>query len=61
MGIKEFRDYHLLQYSFEKMLGKRMSEVGDLKAELSAYFITSGYLTKADIDALNVKLGAVAK
>lgn len=61
MGIKEFRDYHLLQYSFEKMLGKRMSEVGDLKAELSAYFIAGGYLTRADIDALNVKLGAVAK
>jgi len=56
MGIQEFRDYHLLQYSFEQMLGKPMSSVANLKAELSSYFVNNGYLTQQDIDALTVCL-----
>lgn len=56
MGIKEFRDYRLLQYSFERMLGKPMAEVSDLKAELSAHFVSGGYLTQSDIDALAARL-----
>lgn len=56
MGIKEFRDYRLLQYSFEQMLGKPLSEVKDLKAELGAHFIQGGYLTQNELDTLAAKL-----
>jgi hypothetical protein len=56
LGIKEFRDYRLLQYSFEKMLGKPFDEVTDLKQELGAHFIAGGYLTQPDLDTLCEKL-----
>lgn len=55
-GIKEFRDYRLLQYSFEQMLYKPMDKVEDLQKELSAYFIDNNYLTQADIQTLQEKL-----
>ncbi len=56
MGIKEFRDYRLLQYSFEQMLGEPVSSVADLKAALAAYFIKGGYLSAAEIDAAALRL-----
>ena len=56
LGIKEFRDYRLLQYSFEKMLGKPLDEVTDLKQELGAHFVADGYLTQSDLDTLCEKL-----
>src|SRR5574344_563323 len=56
LGIKEFRDYGLLQYSFEKMLGKPLDEVTDLKQELGAHFVAGGYLTQSDLDTLCKKL-----
>lgn len=52
MGIKEFRDYRLLQYSFEQILGKPMSEVENLSKELGDYFIANTSLTQQDIDDL---------
>ncbi len=56
MGTKEFRDYKLLQYSLEQIIGKKLTDDLDLKAELSAYFIQSGYLTGEQIEALTLKL-----
>ena len=52
MGIGEFRDYRLLQYSFEKMLGRPMSEVENLQKELSAYLTNRGFVTQNEIDEL---------
>lgn len=56
MGIKEFRDYRLLQYSFEQILGKPMSEVENLAKELGDYFIANTSLTQKDIDDLVANL-----
>ncbi|MBQ5999201.1 MAG: tyrosine-protein phosphatase [Treponema sp.] len=56
MGIKEFRDYKLLQYSFERLIGIPMSEVTDLKSVMTQVFIDSKTLTKNEIDLLNQKL-----
>ena len=59
MQIREFRDYHILAYSFRKMLGvSDMSEVTDLQKAMSDYFINKGYLTAAQIEALRQKLNA---
>lgn len=55
-GFQEFRDYRLLQYSFEQILNRTMSEVQDLQKELSSYFIEGNYLTEADIKTLQQKL-----
>lgn len=52
MGIREFRDYRLLQYSFEKMLGKKMSEIDDLQKEISDYYLRENFVTKAELDSL---------
>lgn len=52
MGIKEFRDYRLLQYSFEQMLGKPVGDVKDLQHELGAHFTGGGYLTQEELDEL---------
>lgn len=52
MGIKEFRDYRLLQYSFEKMLGKKISEIGDLQKEVSGYYLREKFITQAELDSL---------
>lgn len=57
MGIKEFRDYKILKYSLEKMLGvSDITAVTDLKAAVSKHFIDGGYLTQAQIDAVIAKL-----
>ncbi|WP_417068640.1 tyrosine-protein phosphatase [Niveibacterium terrae] len=57
MGIKEFRDYKILKYSLEKMLGvSDITAVTDLKAAVSKHFIDGGYLTQAQIDAMVAKL-----
>ncbi len=52
MGIKEFRDYRLLQYSFEKMLGKKISEIEDLQKEVSDYYLREKFITQAELDSL---------
>lgn len=56
MGIKEFRDYRLLQYSFEHMLGKKISEINDLQKEVSDYYLRENFLTQSDLDALRASL-----
>lgn len=56
MGIKEFRDYRLLQYSFENMLGKSMNEVENLQEELGNYFVERNFVSKDDLDTLVTKL-----
>ena len=52
MGIKEFRDYRLLQYSFEKMLGKKISEIEDLQKEISDYYLREKFITQSELDSL---------
>lgn len=52
MGIKEFRDYSLLQYSFEKMLGKKISEIEDLQEEVSGYYLREKFITQTELDSL---------
>ncbi len=52
MGIKEFRDYRLLQYSFEKMLGKKISEIEDLQEEVSGYYLREKFITQTELDSL---------
>lgn len=52
MGIREFRDYRLLQYSFEKMLGKKISEIEDLQKEVSGYYLREKFITQAELDSL---------
>lgn len=57
MAIKEFRDYKLLKYSFEKMLQLDMDDSSvDLKTEMTNYMVSNGYLTQAQIDTLVAKL-----
>ena len=56
MGIKEFRDYKLLQYSFEKILGHPIAETEDLQKEFIDYFTGRNFVTKADVDALIANL-----
>ncbi len=52
MGIKEFRDYRLLQYSFEKMLGKKISEIEDLQKEVAGYYLREKFITQSELDSL---------
>lgn len=57
MGIQEFRDYHLLQYSFRQMLGvEDLNSIEDFSRAMCDYFIGKGYLSQADIDALRLRL-----
>ncbi|MCK9170817.1 MAG: tyrosine-protein phosphatase [Treponema sp.] len=56
MGIKEFRDYRLLQYSFEQMLGKPVADVQNLQHELAAHFVDGGYLTQEEFAGLVKRL-----
>lgn len=56
LGIQEVRDWRLLKYSFEKMLGKPMEEVTDLQKELSTFFIENKFFSSADFEALKKKL-----
>jgi len=59
MQIREFRDYHILAYSFRKILGvEDLSQVDDLSKAMCEYFITKGFLTQTQIDALVQKLNA---
>lgn len=59
MCIKEFRDYHLLQYSFEQMLGADdIHDVSDIPGGIQDYFINNGTLSHDDIAAVRAKLGA---
>lgn len=50
MGIGEYRSHRLLQYSFEKMLGKSIDSIENLQKELTAYFVNSGCLTDEEIE-----------
>lgn len=57
MQIREFRDWHLLAYTFRQLLNVYdVSTVENLEAELSKYFINNGYLTQKQIDKLKAKL-----
>ena len=57
MGVREFRDYHLLKYSLEKMLAvDNLEDIPNLQAAVSEYFISNGYLTEAQIEAMDEKL-----
>ncbi len=56
MGMKEFRDYKLLRYALEQMIGEKLTDGTDLQAGLSQYFIKNGYLSREQIDALGQKL-----
>lgn len=56
MGIGEYRSHRLLQYSFEKMLGKEIDKIENLQQEITNYFINSGLLTQEDIDNAVKKL-----
>lgn len=56
MGIKEFRDYRLLQYSFEHMLGKKISDINNLQKEVSENFISRNIATQKDLDKLASRL-----
>lgn len=59
MMIKEFRDYHILQYALERMIGKPIGPDTDLQGELTAYFINNGYLDERDVSDLRRKIGAL--
>lgn len=60
MGTQEFRDYHLLQYGFQKLLGvEDINGVPDLQQAMSDYFVNNGYLTEPQIEALRVKLKGI--
>ena len=57
MQIQEFRDWHLLAYTFRQLLNVYdVSTVENLKETLSNYFINGGYLTQRQIDILKAKL-----
>lgn len=57
MQIQEFRDWHLLAYTFRQLLNVYdVSTVENLKEALSNYFINGGYLTQRQIDILKAKL-----
>ena len=59
MGIGEFRDYGLLEYSLRHMLGVDPATADlDLQAALTEYFVSNGYLTEAQISTLQQKLKA---
>lgn len=59
MGIKEFRDYHLLQYSFEQMLGvEDIRTIENVSSSLCEYMVNTGTLTQNDINMLRTRLGA---
>ena len=56
MGTGEYRSHRLLQYSFEKMLGKKIDKIENLQQEITEYFVNSGLLTKEDISNTVKKL-----
>lgn len=57
LGIKEFRDYHLLQYSMQRMLGvENINEVENLSEAVCNYFISNNYITAEQIEIIRKKL-----
>lgn len=57
MGIQEFRDYHLLQYGFQKLLSvEDINDVQDLRDAMQSYFVGKGFLTDSQVDRLRDKL-----
>lgn len=56
MGIKEFRDYRLLQYSFEQILGHSIADTENLQQEMIDYFTGRKFATREEIDTLISKL-----
>ena len=58
MGIGEFRDWRILKYSLENMLGVNDITVVSLKNELYKHFTTGGYVTAAEFDRAVKKLTA---
>ena len=60
LGIKEFRDYHLLQYSMQKMLGvENINDVENLSEAVINYFVGKGYMTEEQIEKVRAKLTAL--
>lgn len=57
MGIGEFRDRGLLQYSLRNMLNVDPAAEGvNLQQELANYFISNGILTQSQIDTMVAKI-----
>ena len=56
MGNGEYRSHRLLQYSFEKMLGKNIDSVENLAQDVTAALLTCENLTQEDIDNAVKKL-----
>ena len=57
LGIKEFRDYHLLQYSMQRMLGvENINDVENLSEAVVNYFVGNNYLTLDQVKAIREKL-----
>lgn len=56
MGNGEYRSHRLLQYSFEKMLGKNIDSVENLAQDVTAALLTCENLTREDIDNAVKKL-----
>ena len=59
MGIQEFRDYHLLQYSFQRLLSTDdINTVDNLQEAMSNYLVNKGYVTAEQLATVRKKLGA---
>lgn len=60
LGIKEFRDYHLLQYAMQRMLGvEDINHVADLQAAVVSYFVDNNYISAEQIAVIQRKLAGV--
>ncbi|MBR1935172.1 MAG: tyrosine-protein phosphatase [Muribaculaceae bacterium] len=60
LGIKEFRDYHLLQYAMQRMLGvEDINQVADLQAAVVSYFVDNNYISAEQIAVIQRKLAGV--
>lgn len=57
MKIGEFRDWRVLKYSLENMLGvNNIEEVSDLATKLKNYFVGTGIVSESDINSVVKKL-----
>lgn len=57
MKIGEFRDWRVLKYSLENMLGvSDIENVSDLATELKNYFVNTGIVSESDITSVVEKL-----
>lgn len=61
MGVEEYRNRKLLQYSFTKMLNKNPADVKDLAHLMQSYFIKENILKMEEINTLIKKLNAPIK